>query len=137
MTQLRFPTVTRRRIWIAAAWLAGTTVPAAMMAVFLFGCCVLPFHQYVHRALPLCGGIVKVLAHGGAASDEHAPATAPARKAPVAPVVLASSLALLTLAPVTRLAPARAPAAREALAHGAVRCESDVGLHLLHASFLI
>ena len=130
--------MTRRRIWIATAWLIGTTVPAAMMAVFLFGCCALPFHQYVHRALPLCGGIVKVLAHGGAASDEHAPATAPARKAPVAPVVLTPSSAfVLALAPVTCVARASAPAPRDALAHGAVRCESDVGLHLLHASFLI
>src|SRR6266849_3953183 len=45
---------TMRRTAIAAAWIAGTTVPLVGAVVFLFGCCVLPFHAYIHKAIPLC-----------------------------------------------------------------------------------
>jgi hypothetical protein len=38
-----------RRTAIAAAWIAGTTVPLLAAVVFVFGCCVLPFHGYIHR----------------------------------------------------------------------------------------
>jgi hypothetical protein len=52
-----------RRVSIAAAWIFFSTIPAAVMAVFLFGCCVLPFHRVIHRVFPACHGIVKILAH--------------------------------------------------------------------------
>src|SRR5207244_3064675 len=29
-------------------------VPACVATVWLFGCCVLPFHRVMHRLLPLC-----------------------------------------------------------------------------------
>ena len=43
-----------RRTAIAAAWVFGATVPLVAAVVFVFGCCVLPFHGYIHKALPLC-----------------------------------------------------------------------------------
>src|SRR5438105_15198488 len=33
-----------RRTVIAAAWIAGTTIPLLAATIFVFGCCVLPFH---------------------------------------------------------------------------------------------
>ena len=43
-----------RRTAIAATWVFGATVPLVAALVFLFGCCVLPFHAYIHKAMPLC-----------------------------------------------------------------------------------
>src|SRR5258705_8557767 len=43
-----------RRTVIAAAWVFGATIPLLGAVVFVFGCCVLPFHAYVHKAMPLC-----------------------------------------------------------------------------------
>ena len=125
-----------RRLWIAAAWLVGAIVPLALMAVFLFGCCVLPLHQYVHHAMPFCGGIVKLLANG---PEEQPRSTAPRtrERTKEAPIVMADAdPTMTTLASSLRMRPAR-PAPREELRHGAARCDHDVGLHLLHATFLI
>jgi hypothetical protein len=124
-----------RRLWIAAVWLAGAIVPLVLMAVFLFGCCVLPLHQYVHHAMPFCGGIVKLLA---SAPEEQPRSTAPRaqERTKQAPVVMAH--AGTTTAMTSSLAAQTArPAPREELRHGAARCDHDVGLHLLHATFLI
>jgi hypothetical protein len=38
----------KRRL-IAAIWVTGATVPLLLAAVFLVGCCVLPFYQVAHK----------------------------------------------------------------------------------------
>ena len=43
-----------RRRFVAAAWIAGATVPLLMATVFIVGCCVLPFHDVMHRLMPVC-----------------------------------------------------------------------------------
>lgn len=125
-----------RRLWIAGVWLVGAIVPLALMAVFLFGCCVLPLHQYVHHAMPFCGGIVKLLANG---PEEQPRSTAPRtqQQTKQAPIVMANARTSATAcASALPMLPAR-PAPREELRHGAARCDTDVGLHLLYATFLI
>jgi hypothetical protein len=125
-----------RRLWIAAVWLAGAIVPVALMAVFLFGCCILPFHRYVHHVMPLCGGIVKLLA---SEPVEKTPSTAPRAPegAKQAPVVLSREIpTAIRLASFASTSPAL-PSPREELRHSAARCDDDVGLHLLHSTFLI
>lgn len=127
--------MTRRRLWLIAAWLISATIPVAVMAVFLFGCCVLPFHQYIHHALPLCGGIVRMLAGD---HQPQTPSTAPPapEKTKSAPVLLASMRALARQSSAS-IAPPMRRTLREGLCLGAVRCDQDVGLHVLHATFLI
>src|SRR5438034_6026949 len=43
-----------KRTFVAAAWIAGSTIPLLVATVFIFGCCVLPFHGVIHRLMPLC-----------------------------------------------------------------------------------
>ena len=43
-----------KRTAIAAVWIVGATVPLLASVVFVFGCCVLPFHGYIHKVMPLC-----------------------------------------------------------------------------------
>src|ERR1700716_1901694 len=76
---------TMRRTAIAAAWIAGTTVPLLAAVVFLFGCCVLPFHAYIHKAMPMCHMAMGILS--GEHADHHdgaqQPLPARARQEPV------------------------------------------------------
>jgi hypothetical protein len=107
------------------------------MAVFLFGCCVLPFHRYLHSAMPLCGGIVKLLAAGP--EEQQTPSTAPRAQEQTkpSPVVMARGCtATMSLAAALTVRPLLS-SPREELRHGAARCDHDVGLHVLHATFLI
>ena len=65
-----------RRIAIAAACVIGATIPLLTATVFIFGCCVLPFHNVIHKALPLCD-----LAAGFMRGEHHGQQTpAPARE---------------------------------------------------------
>jgi hypothetical protein len=126
-----------RRLWIAAAWLTGETIPLVLMAVFLFGCCVLPFHRYLHSAMPLCGGIVKLLASGPEEQQSQSTAPRAEEQTKPAPVVMASGCAAVSSLTAALTARVVLPSPREELRHGAARCDHDVGLHLLLATFLI
>jgi hypothetical protein len=116
-----------KRIWIAALLVGGATIPALLMAAFLFGCCVLPFHHVVHRVFPFCGGIVKLLTPQ---PHHDAVPSKPASKHTIgaAIVVKRAVAAFMRDEPlvVTHSLPPR-----DRLAHGAVRCDDDVGLYLL------
>src|SRR5438309_2690336 len=57
---------------IATTWLIGGSIGTIAIVVFLFGCCVLPFHGVIHRALPICSHIAGML-NGG--HDSPTPAT--------------------------------------------------------------
>jgi len=125
-----------RRTLIAVAWLFGTTVPLLAAVVFYFGCCVLPFHAYIHKALPLCHMAVAVM------SGEHQQQPMPAREKqePVKRMAtnLPRTLPLAALAPLRRVStPIDASAYRSFISLGALRCDQDVGLHLLTGTLLI
>jgi hypothetical protein len=131
-----------RRTAIAAAWIAGTTVPLVGALVFLFGCCVLPFHAYIHKAMPLCHLAMGII--NGEHADHHdgaqKPLPARAKQEPVKRIAteVPRSFQLAALALVLRAtAPADTSVYRSFISLGALRCDQDVGLHLLVGTLLI
>ena len=133
----------KRRL-IAAAWITGATVPFLLATVFLVGCCVLPFHAVMHKLMPLCEMAASVM-RGDHAADGHEhdavpPAPGRDKQEPVkriaTEVPVAFRLAAVTAAQRT-LAPTATTAYRSFISQGAVRCDSDVGLHVLVETFLI
>lgn len=127
-----------RRALIAFGLIAGTLLPALFATVWLFGCCVLPFHQTLHRILPLCH--IAIFAHSGGRSHEQ-PATTPAQEKRPAHVRLVTEVAAGFAVPFARAShffiPCSAAAYRSFIALGALRCDRDVGLHALFSAFLI
>ena len=129
-----------RRRYVAAAWIAGATVPLLLSAVFVVGCCVLPFHGVVHRLMPLCAMATNVMTGHHAESSSPTPAPAREKQEPVKRIasvmpggirVAAASDARLRLAP----SPTSSP--RSFISLGAMRCDQDVGLHVLDDTFRI
>jgi hypothetical protein len=124
----------RRARLLAVGWLlSGVLVPVAAVMTIL-GCCELPFHALVHRAMPLCEMAATALAHHG--SDEHAPA-APAPSPPDAKPTMDRAWRAperpSTTAPLALAATLPPPAARSPLRTlpiGAFRCDDDVGTRL-------
>ncbi|MHB0968539.1 MAG: hypothetical protein ACYC7A_09195 [Thermoanaerobaculia bacterium] len=130
----------RSRI-VAAVWVAGATVPLLGAAVFLVGCCVLPFHGLMHKLMPLCETAASIIAGGHGEHDHDAEPATPAReKEPVKPLltVLTTASPIASVARVSAtLAVTASAAPRSFMSLGAVRCDQDVGLHLLDVTFLI
>lgn len=131
---------TMRRRVIAAAWIAGATVPLLLATLFLVGCCVLPFHQVAHKLMPICDMAANLMrgdAHAG-----HHQATPPAteKQEPVKRIVTTTTnvfrLAASTVTSAT-LTPTAATSYRSFISLGATRCDRDVGLHALVETFLI
>jgi len=128
-----------RRTLIAMAWLFGTTVPALAAVVFYFGCCVLPFHAYIHKAMPLCH-IAMDLMSGQQHDAAQQPVPAREKQEPVKRIATNVPRGTqLTVATVVRRAPASfdANGYRSFISLGALRCDQDVGLHLLTGTLLI
>ena len=128
-----------KRTLIAAAWLVGATGPLLAAAVFLFGCCLLPFHGVFHRMMPLCHLASDVMRgeHGDHDDDHHSPST-PAREkqepAKRGATELSQRLLLGTAfsATASRAAtPVDAASYRSFITLGALRCDQDVGMHRL------
>jgi len=124
----------KRRIWIAGLVCTSAVIPAALLSVLLFGCCVLPFHRIVHRYLPMCGGIVKLWT--GESHREAAPAKVVPGKAP-APLIVAARITTPISATVDAIVPRPSPRLRDRIAHGALRCDDDVGLLPLLSLMLV
>ncbi len=130
-----------KRTAIAAAWVAGATVPLLAAVVFLFGCCVLPFHAYIHKAMPLCRLAVGLI--NGEHADHHGaqqPLPARTKQEPVKRIAtdLPRSFQLAAVASMARAVTRIDTAAyRSFISLGALRCDQDVGLHLLVATLLI
>lgn len=143
MLNVHRPSGWMKRRLIATVWVAGMTIPLLAGAVFLIGCCVLPFHGVIHKLMPLCDMAANVMRSDHADGHEHdAPPSAPApqKQEPVNPLVteipstyrvLASTMVVLT--PSTR----SETAYRSYMSLGAARCDQDVGLYLLVETFLI
>jgi len=123
---------------IAAAWIVGATVPLLASVVLVFGCCVLPFHAYIHKAIPLCHVAVGMMTgeqHG--APQQQVPAS---KKQQPVPRITSEVPNAFQLSMVTAASPISATsitAYRSFIALGALRCDRDVGLNVLIATFLI
>lgn len=130
-----------RRSAIAAAWLLGATVPALVAVVFSFGCCVLPFHGVIHKVLPLCGVAADLIrVEHQQHSGSHAPLPAQAKQEPVKRVATdmpRSTVFAASCSRANQLTAIEAHSYRSFVALGALRCDQDVGLHLLVCSILI
>ena len=130
-----------RRTAIAAAWIVGAIVPVVAAALFLFGCCVLPFHRVLHKAMPHCDVAVAFLAgdhHGH--HDQQTPVPARERQEPARRIATEIPRPLQLAACAAgerRIAAADATTYRSFIALGALRRDRDVGLHVLVATFLI
>ena len=134
----------KRRRLIAAAWISGATVPFLLATVFLVGCCVLPFHQVMHKLMPICEMAASVMRgdHGADGHDHDAVPPPPGREKQEPVKRIATEIpAPFRLAAVTvgqrSVAPSATTAYRSFISLGAVRCDRDVGLHVLVETFLI
>ena len=130
----------KRRLF-AAVWIIGATVPLLMATVFLVGCCVLPFHGVMHKLMPICEMAASMM-RGDVADDQHQPdATPPGREKqePVKRIVtqVPAVFRLVAEDSVRVAAITSATAYRSFITLGAVRCDRDVGLHVLVETFLI
>ncbi len=134
----------KRRI-VAAVWITGATVPLLLAAVFLVGCCVLPFHQVMHKLMPICEMAASVMRGDHAGHDDHEhdavpPSPAREKQEPVKRIATEIPYAyrLVIATTETRMTAASATTAyRSFITLGAVRCDQDVGLHVLVDAFLI
>jgi hypothetical protein len=113
-----------------------------MATVFVFGCCVLPFHGVIHRLMPLCHMATELMSgahhHGDRAAQASMPA--PEKQQPVKRLVtnVANPFRLAAATAERRMiAPNAATAYRSFITLGAVRCDRDVGLHVFVETFLI
>jgi hypothetical protein len=129
-----------RRTAIAAAWVFGATVPLLGAVVFVFGCCVLPFHGYIHKAMPFCYVAMQMITpehDGQGAARQQVPARA--KQEPVKRIATNLPRTFhLSVSPASSPLGVTATAAyRSFIALGALRCDQDVGLHLLAGTLLI
>lgn len=131
------PPRSMKRALIAAIWIAGSTIPMAIAAVFVFGCCVLPFHGFIHRAFPLCHMAIHMLqGHHDGDDDDHHPAPPAPQKHNAGRPSLVTTLSMReSMARSDTFAasyPRFSPVAyRTFISLGAIRCDQDVGLHQL------
>jgi len=130
-----------RRTAIAAAWVFGATVPLLAAVVFVFGCCVLPFHEYLHKAMPFCHLAVDYINGEHADRDQgQQPMPARERQEPVKRMAtdVPRSLRFDALAYAGGVPSQTVPRSyRSFISLGALRCDQDVGLHLIVGLLLI
>ena len=123
-----------RRAAIALGLIASTVIPALVATAWLFGCCVLPFHRTLHRLVPLCR-----MATHTPASDQQTSTPAQEKQRPT-PRLITDLTAAFSVSAVYVSSPlvTSSPAARRSfMTLGAIRCDRDIGLHTLFATFLI
>jgi hypothetical protein len=131
-----------RRKVIAAAWVTGATVPLLFATVFLVGCCVLPFHNIAHKLMPICDMAANIMRGDHTAHEHEATPPPPAREKQEPVKRIATEvpnvfrLAAIGGAP-RAITPTATTAYRSFITLGAVRCDRDVGLHVLVETFLI
>lgn len=121
-----------RRAAIALLVIAGTVVPALVATVWLFGCCVLPFHRVMHGIAPLCH-----MAMSQRSSDQTTTVPAPTQSAQRLDSELTQRLSFPATSRSSSLASSTPAAHRSYIALGALRCDRDVGLHSILATYLI
>ena len=120
-------------------------MPLLLATVFLVGCCVLPFHQVVHKLMPICemaANVIRGEQHAGHGGEHDALPPSPAREKqePVKRIVteVPGMFRLAAVGDGTPVIAANTTTGyRSFIALGAVRCDRDVGLHVLVSTFLI
>lgn len=133
-----------RRV-VAAVWILGGILPILAATAFIIGCCVLPFHAMLHKLMPLCDMAASVMRgdHGADGHDHDAVPPAPVReKQETAKSSLATvtpyAFRVSTTLPLQRLiAPTATTGFRSFISLGALRCDEDIGLHVLVQTYLI
>jgi hypothetical protein len=128
----------KRRI-IAAVWIVGATVPLLMATVFLVGCCVLPFHAVMHKLMPICEMAANAFRGDRTADTNDAtPARETQQSVKRMVSVTPSTHRFVAETPTAQmLTPIAATGYRSFISHGAIRCDRDVGLHVLVETYLI
>jgi hypothetical protein len=125
-----------KRAVIALAAIAAAVVPAFVATVWLFGCCVLPFHNVVHRLMPLCQ---MAMTQGSSDHSDRTTTTPPPK--PAGPQRIAPELTErfpFPMASLTSTVVSSTPAGyRSYITLGAIRCDSDVGLNTLLTTYRI
>jgi hypothetical protein len=124
---------------IATTWLIGGCIGVIVIVVFLFGCCVLPFHATIHRVLPICTQVAGMLSGGHASRTPATPAQSKIQPT-IAKVLLAKAATLDRGLALPRLVVRSAHedrAHRNRVSLGALRVDDDIGLHTLFSTFLI
>ncbi|HEV7919508.1 MAG TPA: hypothetical protein VGR02_01830 [Thermoanaerobaculia bacterium] len=124
-----------KRSAIAAALFLGAIIPLLAGVVFLFGCCVLPFHKVIHKAMPMCHVAIDFIR----GEHQQQPVPAAEKQEPAKRLVTTSprTFQLVVASPARRVVPTAGSDYRSFITLGAMRCDSDVGLHLLVATLLI
>jgi hypothetical protein len=126
-----------RRTAIAAAWIFGATVPLLGAVVFVFGCCVLPFHAYLHKAMPFCHVAIDMMTGEHGAERQQVPVPKKQEPAPRMATELPRTFRLSMASSSSGVAVNATTAYRSFISLGATRCDRDVGLHVLIATLLI
>ena len=114
-----------------------------MATVFLVACCVLPFHRVVHKLMPLCAMATSVLRGDDRAEAHHHDAVPPSpareKQEPVKRIAttVPDPYRLVVSGTPHVIAPTASTSYRSFISLGAVRCDRDVGLHVLVETFLI
>jgi hypothetical protein len=124
-----------RRAVIALVVAAGTIVPTLAANVWLFGCCVLPFHRVMHGIGPLCHMAMSQAATDH--SDQTTTAPTPKQSAQRLDSELTQRVSFAITARTSSAVSSTPAAYRSYIALGALRCDSDVGLHTILATYLI
>lgn len=126
----------KRRL-IAAAWIAGATVPLLLGTVFVVGCCVLPFHGVMHKLMPVCSMVMNAM--GGHDGDQPPmPAREKQETAKRVAVTLSAMTRMQSANAPSIAAPLPSPAThRSSISLGALRCDQDVGWYVVVATLLI
>jgi hypothetical protein len=131
----------KRRTLIATAWVFGATIPLVAATIFVFGCCVPPFHGVLDRTLPLCHLAADFMSGEHHDGDRAAQTPTPAREKQEAGkrlvTAVSESLRILLAREPRLITPSAVAGYRSFITLGAIRCDSDVGLHVLVVTFLI
>jgi hypothetical protein len=122
-----------KRVAIAGAWLIGSVVPLTLAALYFFGCCVLPYHQTLHKLLPLCSIASVMMRTDDGESRQSTPAREKSEKTAKKSVPSLLPAHLEVAASSDRGSHHFVQDAlhyRSFIALGAMRCDDDVGLRL-------
>ncbi len=132
--------LTMNRAALATSIVLGTTVPALVATLFIFGCCVLPFHKVIHTVAPLCTMAAGMMTGQQDADQEQTPVPASEKQnqaSKFSTELTASCSAVRPEGSHRSVALADRNGLRDLMSLGALRCDQDVGADVLLQNFRI